>query len=195
MSRQGKLHSSPFHVESSRYIFAVEKENSGYEPKNEDTTCEYRHGSVCRLWNSGYKTCASFKCRYHRESLRRSFTCDDCGFIYNSKCRHSKTINKKKIPKATGSYCCFFVGKEATTYETIRRAVQHDGCSEQCIHLEQQIKGWENSIKQYQFRASAASSAEEKTEYMRKISDREKWISSARKQLLNLKKQDIEDIC
>lgn len=77
----------------------------------------------------------------------------------------------------------------------IRRAVQHDGCSEKCNLLEQQIKGWEDSIKQYQFKTSTASSAEEKAEYMKKISDREKWISSAREQLLNLKKQDIEDIC
>ncbi len=76
----------------------------------------------------------------------------------------------------------------------IRSTVQHDGCSEKYNHLEQQIKGWENSIKQYQLKASAASSAEEKAEYMRRISDREKWISSAKERLLNLK-QDIEDIC
>ena len=111
MARQGKMHSSPFHVESSMYKYAIEHENDDCQPVQEVVKCDYRYAAHnCRLWNSGCSKCYAFKCLYHQKNLRRSkATCAMCAYYFDRKCLHEKKPMHEDLHTNTATYCGFYI--------------------------------------------------------------------------------------
>ena len=92
MGRQGKMHSSPFHVETNQYKYAVENEVPSIKKKIAYDCPNYIVSSgFCRLWNSGGDgLCKEFKCKYYRKSLQCQQICNDCAYSFKGKCEHPK---------------------------------------------------------------------------------------------------------
>ncbi len=120
MSRQGKMHGSPFHVETKQYKYAIENENEDYQPKRIEVDCEfYSHGGYkCLKWNSGSQNCKYFKCRYYlkkhprkENSPTRYISCMSCKYNSGKKCIHPKKPSSIKLASDEANYCCFFNGK------------------------------------------------------------------------------------
>lgn len=111
MARQGKMHSSPFHVESSMYKYAIEHENDDCQPVQEIVKCDYRYASHnCRLWNSGHSKCYAYKCLYHQKNLRRNkATCAMCAHYFDRKCLHEKKPMHEDLHTNIATYCGFYI--------------------------------------------------------------------------------------
>ena len=114
MARQGKMHSSPFHVETPMYKYAIEHENDNCQPAQEVINCDQLYATHnCRLWNSGLSKCYAFKCLYHQKNLRRSkATCSMCAYYYDKKCLHEKKPMRESLHTNTATYCGFYLCKE-----------------------------------------------------------------------------------
>lgn len=144
MSRQGKMHSSPFHVESSQYKYAIEHENEGYSVCSERVECDSLNGKTkyCKLWNIGCISCISWKCAYYNASLRRNASCNECAFYYSKKCFHPKRPLNCKMNIKDGQYCCFYyeIGKNKNRYFFIKN------CCER-IMLTKLVKDCKNKIE------------------------------------------------
>ena len=109
MARQGRLHSAPFHVENSRYKYAVEHETSDYIPQQVRVTCECLNSKKCTLWNSGFSSCLEFKCRKLNKGMARDASCDACAFCYGGHCYHTMfPKGKNSKVEAEAHYCCYF---------------------------------------------------------------------------------------
>lgn len=188
MARQGKLHSSPFHVESPRYILAVEKENADYQLKQEIPDCSHYDLSrkLCRLWNSGNKLCAPYKCRYNNETAQRSASCEDCAFYYEQYCYHVKGPKKDKVALSSARHCCFYVDEEGDKekYWSIQNGLRSRSVQQQYDNLKSSIKRWEKLIADLQEKKrSPTISLKDKSYYENKIYDREQRIRNANEQL------------
>lgn len=61
MSRQGYMHSAPFHIEYLR-----KPDSEGYGRINREKYCKYRNGELCGLNDSAFcgKRCMYFKCKH-----------------------------------------------------------------------------------------------------------------------------------
>ena len=88
MARQGKMHSSPFHIESQQYMYAVEHEVEPQHNTKVIPDCEYVDSTknMCRKWNSGTQKCESYKCMFMNKELRRQATCKVCAYHYKGLC-------------------------------------------------------------------------------------------------------------
>ncbi len=109
MGRQGKMANMPFHIETIRYMKAVEHFNDP-EVFNDYSFCKYldKTTNQCTLWNSGFYQCNGPKCKYSNIFLRRKNTCKDCKF-YNSENRSVICQIQNDIRDIrTGEYCCLF---------------------------------------------------------------------------------------
>ena len=111
MAHKGKMTSSPFHVESPMYKYAIEHENDNYKMSPDAVKCNQLYSAHnCRLWNSGLSKCAAFKCLYHQKNLRRSkATCAMCAHYYDKKCLHEKKPMREDLHTDTATYCCFYL--------------------------------------------------------------------------------------
>jgi len=114
MTRQGKMHSSPFHVETSSYKYAIEHENDGYLVTQAPVKCPHllRSTNACSLWNSGYEKCMAFKCPYIGGTEQRNTSCQKCAFFYQKKCCNPMRPFRSHPDTKDASFCCFFVGEE-----------------------------------------------------------------------------------
>lgn len=117
-SRKGKLTGSPYHVENIRYKYAVERGEATTVTLKSYSDCRYYESLTkrCLLWNSGYKFCTGFECKYFYDRLRQPFSCVNCAFrntyAGKLKCR-KKEVNINEIE---ASYCVFFEqGQELST--------------------------------------------------------------------------------
>ena len=108
MARQGKLSGSPFHVENMFYKYAIENESNDCRFPHKKPNCAYFkiNGNACSLFNSGFQTCAAYKCRYLQQVHRRDKTCNQCAYYFRKQCAHSK--GKRTTDPSIASYCCFF---------------------------------------------------------------------------------------
>jgi|GEM_PF-5403955 len=108
MARQGKLSGSPFHVENMFYKYAIENESNDCRFPHKKPNCAYFkiNGNAYSLFNSGFQTCAAYKCRYLQQVHRRDKTCNQCAYYFRKQCAHSK--GKRTTDPSIASYCCFF---------------------------------------------------------------------------------------
>ena len=116
MARQGRMHSSPFHVESPQYKYAIEHENKGYPTYSETVSCDQLHlkTKCCRLWNAKQcgRRCLHYKCAYHDTTIQRDAACVGCAFFYNKRCFHFKCPFTTKVDVNSGRYCSFYLSAE-----------------------------------------------------------------------------------
>ena len=136
MSRQGRMHGSPFHVETSRYKYAVEHEVEPYPFSKQRPNCTYyiNTNHSCSLWNSGFSQCNSHKCPYLRDGLRRHGTCLECAFFYNEVCYNNHKPTKTTVSEAEAAFCCILRSPAAAGAVTngspaAAAAAQFLGCS------------------------------------------------------------------
>ena len=111
MGRQGKMHGSPFHVESPQYRYAIEHE---YTIQSTPVKCDNlsERSGHCNLWNIEYTSCTSHRCKYYRVDLQRTNTCLDCAYSYEKKCFHPKHPIKNRFDVNAAHYCSYFYGLE-----------------------------------------------------------------------------------
>ena len=110
MARQGKMANSPFHVESGRYRYAIEHgEATETYTCPRDCTYYVRATRRCNLWNSGFKTCTAFKCKFYTHRLRTKESCAACqhATIYSDGLVCD--VCKKPVQLDEGSYCCYYI--------------------------------------------------------------------------------------
>lgn len=184
MARQGKMHSSPFHVESPMYKYAVEHENDAYQLQEEVTKCDHLYcAQNCRLWNSGHAKCYAFKCLYHQKNLRRSkATCAMCAHYFDKKCLHEKKPMRESLHTNTATYCGFYLceaDNKSKYYQTARQerrlylTAQLDEQKKLITKRRKQIKEAEKEI-----RKAAPGSAEHR--YLNaKIENRSQFLLQA----------------
>jgi len=124
VARQGKFHSSPFHIENWAYKYAVEHENGDFAVPHEVIQCENRVNSTngCKLWNSGLQTCMPHKCPV-LNGVQCSRECGQCAYYY-SECKHPKRPIRGKIIGTEASYCAFYIGQDdKKRFQAIRRTI------------------------------------------------------------------------
>lgn len=114
MGRQGKMHSSPFHVESARYKYAVEHELENYAIQSIPVKCVHRsrESGHCNLWNIKYSSCTPHRCKYYNSALQRTSICSDCAYFYDKKCFHPKRPIRSGVDIDEARYCGYFHGIE-----------------------------------------------------------------------------------
>ena len=124
---KGKLHCSPFHVETANYKYAIEHENDDCQGGVFLIQCQYLSNSTkrCDLWNSGRsKSCAQFGCKYLtlHEHLQAS-SCLKCAYCFESKCFHPKKPRDIEMQLSEATYCCYFLKEKTDTklFQRIRR--------------------------------------------------------------------------
>lgn len=144
MARQGKMHSSPFHVESAQYKYAIEHENEGYPIRSEIIDCDALNIKTkhCTLWNTGHRRCVSYKCIYFNTNLRRATDCTTCAFYFEKRCFHPNCPSSNHVDKGVAQYCCFYygIGKNRNGYFHIK-----NGCER--ITLTRLVKDCKRKIK------------------------------------------------
>ena len=170
MARQGKLHSSPFHVETVQYMYAIEHENeSEYVPSSEPV-CAF-HNRVkrrCEKWNSGYPQCESHRCRYLNSSTRRHAVCSDCAFCYCDKCFHQKApVNLSPEPEE-GSFCYFFCSehKQPNKFRYVRKNCERLVISQKMKACRTAIKSKKKYIKQADRELDQETTPKDTREYL-----------------------------
>ena len=143
MSRQGKLHSSPFHVESAQYKYAVEHE-SDYNITYDSIKCDELHARTqyCLLWNSGFIRCSYYKCKYFNVKNQTCSNCSECAFFYMKRCFHPKCPVKNSLRKNEAPYCCYYLSanKDRKKYLAISNYCQR-------IYLTKLIEEYEKKIR------------------------------------------------
>lgn len=150
MARQGKMHSSPFHVENQFYKYAVEHDGVD-NIKSDNPKCEYwTPGSgVCKKWNvANGKLCKHFVCRFYKTETRRKNVCAQCAFCYNLKCKHPKRPPKE--PETNdASFCYYFLGKkdDEKKFVYIRTCLERIALTEEKKRLRSGVKSKNKYIR------------------------------------------------
>lgn len=123
MARQGKMHSSPFHIETASYKYAIEHESDDCVSRSSAIDCKHivsNHN--CNLWNSGFTKCMSFKCRHYQKIMQRvDARCSLCAFYFEKNCHHPHKPLKDKAKGDAALYCCFYIceTEKSTKYHRI----------------------------------------------------------------------------
>ena len=166
MSRQGRMHGSPCHVETSRYKYAVEHEVEPYPFSKQRPNCTYyiNTNHSCSLWNSGFSQCNSHKCPYLQDGLRRHGTCLECAFFYNEVCYNNHKPTKTTVSEAEAAFCCFFI------------------CE---AHNRQQFRYIRSACERYYFTCVAKN-------LEKQIQSKNKYISQAKKELQSKKLHEAD---
>lgn len=151
MARQGKMHSSPFHIESQQYMYAVEHEVEPQHNTKVIPDCEYIDStkSMCRKWNSGTQKCESYKCPFIHEDLRRQASCKACAYHYKGLCYRPDNA-KQQADGLEATHCFFFYPKDKNPerYNYIKNYCARFYYTQQVKSHEKQLKSRERSIKE-----------------------------------------------
>ena len=136
MAHKGKMTSSPFHVETPMYKYAIEHENGNYKVQENAVTCDQLYlGHNCRLWNSGHSKCYAFKCLYHQKNLRRSkANCGMCAYYYDKKCLHEKKPMRESLHTNSATYCGFYLCEKDN-----KKKYYQVACYERRIYLTEKL--------------------------------------------------------
>ena len=164
MGRQGKMHGSPFHVETQFYKYAVEHDGID-NIKSENPKCEYwTPGSgVCKKWNvANGKLCKHFVCHFYKTEMRRKNICAQCAFCYNLKCKHPKCPTDEPVSD-DASFCYYFIGKrdDEKKFVYIRSCLERIALTEEKLYIERSIRKKNKYIKQAQHSVSVAEKGSE----------------------------------
>ena len=180
------MHSSPFHVESPMYKYAIEHENDHYQPTQDAVKCNQLYsGHNCRLWNSGHSKCYSFKCLYHQKNLRRSkATCAMCAHYYDKKCLHGKKPIRENLHTDTATYCCFYLceADNKTKYYQTARYERRIYLTAQLDEQKKLITKRRKQIKEAEREMSKASPGSDDYRFLKgKIENRSQYLLRAEK--------------
>lgn len=191
MARQGKMHSSPFHVESPMYKYAIEHENDNCQPTQEAIKCDHLYSAHnCRLWNSGLSKCYAFKCRYHQKNLRRSkATCAMCAHYYDKKCLHEKKPMHEALHTNTATYCGFYFceADDKSKYYQIARYERRKYLTEQLDEQKKLITKRRKQIKEAEKEMSKVAVDSADYRYLKgKIENRSKYLLQAETQFVQV---------
>ena len=146
---QGKLHGSPFHVESRQYTYAIEHETVDCYEKESPNACPYfeKNSKRCRLWNSGMQHCIIKSCRFINDEQRAGKTCDSCAYCFQNECFMPLKRNMPPFSQEVAQYCSFCCGKGHASFSTIRRYCERitltriaDACHKKIIGKEKYIR-------------------------------------------------------
>ena len=157
MARQGKMHSSPFHVESRQYKYAIEHEVDTRLLKEEILpTCSFLDKTTlrCSKWNSGYSKCQGHHCAVVEKKFGRNATCDSCGFFFDSVCyRQLKPLNKESTSQDAG-FCCYYLSVEQNEkqFRYVRNSCYQYSLSMDIRALKSQVEMKKRSITNLQER-------------------------------------------
>ena len=193
MARQGKLHSSPFHIETASYMYAIEHENDGYAIKREATECAYvdKSKTRCSLWNSGFGKCFAFKCPYKQSELQRSNAkCGVCAFFYNGKCKQPLNPQPNTEHKDEARYCKYFLSEQEQKerYWAVRKSFYQIMLTRELDGYERRIKAWQRYIKKAKKEIARYEVGTDDYVYLNnKISDRDQLIAQAVLRIVDLK--------
>lgn len=170
---QGKLHSSPFHIETSNYKYAIEHESDEYKRGTFLINCQYLVPSTnhCTLWNSGRsKSCAQFGCNYltQHEHLK-PLSCIPCAYCFENRCFSPKRPQDFPIQLSEASYCCYFLKEKTDTelFQRIRKYCKRLYYTEQLIACQNEISAIKNEIqvKQLNIDISRNTTSESRLEH------------------------------
>lgn len=191
MARQGKMHSSPFHVETPMYKYAIEHENDNFQPAHEAIKCDQLYsGHNCRLWNSGLSKCAAFKCLYHQKGLQRAnANCSLCAHYYDKKCLHEKKPICEDLDKGAAAYCCFYICEvdNKSKYYQIARYERRMYLTEQLDEQKNLITKRRRQIKKAE--KEMRKTTPDSTEYRywkENIENRNKYLLQAEKEFIQI---------
>ena len=153
MARQGKMNSSPFHIETRAYKYAVEHENEGYQILEKQNDCTFYSAKTehCTLWNSGYQLCNKHRCRFRISGLRRLGNCASCAYCYKG-CQHPKKPLKDSVKGEKASFCAFFVTKQMDSrkYHALHDCAERIVLSSELKRARKIVKSGNRFIKQSQ---------------------------------------------
>lgn len=191
MSRQGKLHSSPFHIESLQYKYAIEHENDGYAIPQRIIQCRYRIKSTnaCTLWNSGYKYCLAHKCKVVNDHAHGK-PCKECAFFF-SDCKHPNKPLREKAKDNSARYCAFFLDTDdRPRFVHVRRHIIQTECTAEIKVLKQKITRHKRLIKQCERELSSSEIRPSDIGYLKdKIRQKEDSIIDATSRIAFLSNQ------
>ena len=192
MAHKGKMNSSPFHVESVTYAYAIEHENSGYNVPEKAVKCDclVRSTNACTLWNSGYKNCFAYKCRYGGGIKKRDARCKSCAF-YLKKCRNPKKPQNKQISTEEAAFCCYYIGTGMEPkYSQIRRCVLRIAYTSEYRTLQSDIDKRNKTIRKFQKELQACDKSSSDYKYLQdKIEEKKNLSEQNRARMANLKAQ------
>ena len=195
MPKQGKLHSSPFHVETIQYKYAIEHENDGYVIPTSKVECNHKTGKqICRLWNSGFKMCTAHKCHYNQLSMRRTGeSCCTCAY-YWKKCVHPQCASREKIDATAAEYCCYLLTEadNQDKYHYIKNSIVRMDLTRLLHKNEHLIKSRTKYIKEAEQEMKQYEPTDGTYLYLaKKVAERRKQIAAAEKLVIRLK-ADLE---
>lgn len=190
MARQGKMHSSPFHIESQQYMYAVEHEVEPQHNTKVIPDCEYVDSTknMCRKWNSGTQKCESYKCMFMNKELRRQATCKVCAYHYKGLCYRPDNA-KQQEDGLEATHCFFFYPKDKNPerYSYIKNYCARFYYTQQVKSHEKQIKSREKSIKECNKELALYTVSEADRSYLeKKIVRKTQEISELEKELRGL---------
>jgi len=174
--RQGRMHGSPFHVESEFYKYAVEHENEGLPIQHESVKCGYRNKFLCELWNSSFGSCQSHRCLYIKRKSLPPKNCVECAF-YNNGCCHGKAPAKKEKTRVA-TYCCFYVSEadNPEKYARIRAIIRRIKLSNAIEEAKTQLIRKNKVKRQFEKQLSSVEYVEYKVFLKSKIASCERQI-------------------
>lgn len=184
MARQGKMHSSPFHVESPRYKYAIEHEVTPI--KEQPIKCPYLNApaNVCLLWNSGLKRCFPYKCKYNKKDGKPS-CCTSCAYCIEDTCFHAKKQKHENNPMAA-TYCAYYLSKETDfdQYKAIQSRLNGERKKQEIAHIEKSIQSTFKYIRYAQQQLQSQELDEEAIDfYKEKIANKRTQIEYLNEQL------------
>ena len=152
MARQGKYNSSPFHVETAQYKYAIEHEVDSRLVQQSIVSCDSLDKSKtrCTRWNSGYSKCENHRCLYYNEAKWRLATCEECAFFYETVCFHRNKPGKQVVDYEDARICCFFFPpeKDQRQHALIRSCCVRYSLTQDILGCERRIASKNNYIKQ-----------------------------------------------
>lgn len=195
MARQGKLHSSPFHIESRQYKYAIEHEVEPFPVRPTYADCPYLdRNRLCSLWNSGNLTCNGHKCAFAKNGLRRSCSCEKCAFFFMGSCFEAHKPLRDTVVGSEAEYCTYFIGEEddPKRYRKIQFLCKRYYFTSLVKSIERQIQSKDKYVAQ----AKAALISRKKSEetvrfYTEKIASKEEERKQLTEHLKAYKKKLI----
>lgn len=190
MSRQGKMHSCPFHIESSKYKYAIEHEVP--VDTKEYIDCPYisKGQNVCTKWNSGYNACMSHKCKEFK--LKKQVSCSLCAYIFQKRCLHPRNPNKNTNNPKEGQFCCYCITEadNPLVYQKIHQQIILNDINRRIKKLERAIRKKQQYLRsEYHKLSSGALQTSKCVFYIEKISPTKATIFKQKESLGKLYQQ------
>ena len=170
MGRQGKLHSSPFHVESPTYKYAVEHEIDARTISYDLPECAWRDKTKtrCKKWNTGFAKCENHRCPLINMERHRVAQCYECAYCYEEICYHQNVPEKQEFSPSEAEYCCYYLDRcqDPQKYTYIQRQCERFRLSLLSQECRKRIVSKGKYIRQASKEIAAQSTSKEDRAYL-----------------------------